>query len=135
MPCRLSKSQTLAFLILSRSVSWMEDSEQSDLSRETLKQQYRGVKERTSVNRTYTLGSHVMQYGDRGIRRELAGDYLGMHNTGEPGCDSEIVLYSVWLSLGWVGVGGIEDVLLHVLQELQVTLIQQKIPIGNLNVS
>ncbi len=43
------------------SVAWMENSEQSDMTHETLEQQYQLLKERTSANFTYISGSHVMQ--------------------------------------------------------------------------
>uniref|UniRef100_A0A0A9B3K0 See2a n=1 Tax=Arundo donax TaxID=35708 RepID=A0A0A9B3K0_ARUDO len=46
------------------SVAWMEDSDAHNLRSESLKQQYEVVKERTSAHDTYSLGSHVMQYGD-----------------------------------------------------------------------
>lgn len=40
---------------------------------------------RTSQNFTYEQGSHVMQYGDLDIDKELAGDYEGMmHNGSTP---------------------------------------------------
>lgn len=67
------------------SVAWMEDAESSDLTNETLLQQYKNVKVRTSQNFTYEQGSHVMQYGDLDIDKELAGDYEGMmHNGSTP---------------------------------------------------
>jgi len=55
-------------------VSWMEDAELSDLTQETLLQQYKSIKRRTSVNFTYEQGSHVMQvrcpdHRQRGGRR------------------------------------------------------------------
>ncbi|EAY99261.1 hypothetical protein OsI_21225 [Oryza sativa Indica Group] len=51
------------------SVAWMEDAEAHQEGRlaETLRQQYRTVKNRTSDEGTYTLGSHVMQYGDMAL--------------------------------------------------------------------
>lgn len=64
------------------SVAWMEDSETSDLTVETLEQQYGLVRIRTSANFTYSQGSHVMQYGAMEIDTEPAGDYLGMYNNG-----------------------------------------------------
>ncbi|WIA36624.1 hypothetical protein OEZ86_007912 [Tetradesmus obliquus] len=45
------------------SVAWMEDAEASDLTHETLLQQYKSIKRRTSQNFTYEQGSHVMQEG------------------------------------------------------------------------
>jgi hypothetical protein len=64
------------------SVAWMEDAEVSDLTRETLLQQYKSIKRRTSQNFTYEQGSHVMQYGALDIDKELAGDYQGMMHNG-----------------------------------------------------
>uniref|UniRef100_UPI00174F7D81 Asparaginyl endopeptidase n=1 Tax=Clitoria ternatea TaxID=43366 RepID=UPI00174F7D81 len=52
------------------SVAWMEDSESHNLRRETVNQQYRSVKERTSNFKDYAMGSHVMQYGDTNITAE-----------------------------------------------------------------
>ncbi|KAF0927892.1 hypothetical protein E2562_036809 [Oryza meyeriana var. granulata] len=48
------------------SVAWMEDADAHHDGRrgETLQQQYKAVKNRTSDEGTYMLGSHVMQYGD-----------------------------------------------------------------------
>ncbi|KAI3823743.1 hypothetical protein L1987_05184 [Smallanthus sonchifolius] len=45
------------------SVAWMEDCDAHNLQTETIKQQYKLVKERTSSDNSY-YGSHVMQYGD-----------------------------------------------------------------------
>jgi hypothetical protein len=64
------------------SVAWMEDAEVSDLTQETLLQQYKSIKRRTSQNFTYEQGSHVMQYGALDIDKELAGDYQGMMHNG-----------------------------------------------------
>jgi hypothetical protein len=64
------------------SVAWMEDAEVSDLTQETLLQQYKSIKRRTSQNFTYDQGSHVMQYGALDIDKELAGDYQGMMHNG-----------------------------------------------------
>lgn len=64
------------------SVAWMEDAEASDLTHETLLQQYKSIKRRTSQNFTYEQGSHVMQYGALDIDKELAGDYQGMMHNG-----------------------------------------------------
>lgn len=64
------------------SVAWMENSESTDLTSETLEQQFELVKSRTSNNFTYMQGSHVMQYGALDIDTEVAGDYIGMYNNG-----------------------------------------------------
>ncbi|KAF4392718.1 hypothetical protein G4B88_029457 [Cannabis sativa] len=53
------------------SVAWMEDSQGHNLKRETIKQQYEMVKERTAnANDFVNGGSHVMEYGSRSIRAE-----------------------------------------------------------------
>ncbi len=44
--------------------------------------QYQIVRLRTSNNFTYSMGSHVMQYGSLDMTREVAGDYQGMRNRG-----------------------------------------------------
>ncbi|XP_044484468.1 legumain [Mangifera indica] len=59
------------------SVAWMEDSETHNLKRETIKQQYDTVKERTSNFNTYSIGSHVMQYGNTSIKTEKLYLYQG----------------------------------------------------------
>ncbi|KDP25622.1 hypothetical protein JCGZ_20778 [Jatropha curcas] len=59
------------------SVAWMEDSETHNLKRETIKQQYRTVKERTSNYNTYTAGSHVMEYGNSSLKTEKLYLYQG----------------------------------------------------------
>ncbi|KAG2452806.1 hypothetical protein HYH02_003035 [Chlamydomonas schloesseri] len=64
------------------SVAWMENADVCDLTQETLMAQYSIVRNRTSNNYTYSMGSHVMQYGSLAISREVAGDYQGMRNRG-----------------------------------------------------
>ncbi|ONK61017.1 uncharacterized protein A4U43_C08F25230 [Asparagus officinalis] len=59
------------------SVSWMEDSENHNLKKETVKMQYEKVKERTSNFNTYNAGSHVMEYGSKGIKSEKLYLYQG----------------------------------------------------------
>ncbi|XVE57720.1 hypothetical protein DITRI_Ditri04bG0112000 [Diplodiscus trichospermus] len=60
------------------SVAWMEDSETHNLKRETVKQQYDTVKERTSNSNSYTFGgSHVMEYGNTSIKAEKLYLYQG----------------------------------------------------------
>ncbi|KAK6947617.1 Peptidase C13, legumain [Dillenia turbinata] len=59
------------------SVAWMEDSETHNLKKETIKQQYEAVKERTSNFNTYTAGSHVMEYGNKSIKSEKLYLYQG----------------------------------------------------------
>ncbi|XP_062180667.1 vacuolar-processing enzyme-like [Phragmites australis] len=58
------------------SVAWMEDSDVHNLRTESLKQQYEVVKDRTSAHNTYSLGSHVMQYGD--LKQNIQSLYLFM---------------------------------------------------------
>ena len=58
------------------SVAWMEDSDRHNLRTETLHQQYKLVKERTISGDSY-YGSHVMQYGDVGLSRDVLFHYLG----------------------------------------------------------
>ncbi|KAG2427725.1 hypothetical protein HXX76_012050 [Chlamydomonas incerta] len=67
------------------SVAWMENADVCDLTQETLMAQYSIIRNRTSNNYTYAMGSHVMQYGSLAITREVAGDYQGMRNRGEEG--------------------------------------------------
>ncbi|CAN6327027.1 unnamed protein product [Urochloa humidicola] len=59
------------------SVAWMEDSDVHNLRTESLKQQYEVVKVRTSAHGTYSLGSHVMQYGDVGLREQSLDQFIG----------------------------------------------------------
>ncbi|KAL8196192.1 hypothetical protein R6Q57_025192 [Mikania cordata] len=58
------------------SVSWMENSDSEDLTRETLQQQYMKVKIRT-LNNNSIDGSHVMQYGTKNISKETVSVYQG----------------------------------------------------------
>ncbi|KAF9689474.1 hypothetical protein SADUNF_Sadunf01G0095900 [Salix dunnii] len=59
------------------SIAWMEDSETHNQKKETLKQQYHSVKERTSNYNTFTSGSHVMQYGNESLKGEKLYLYQG----------------------------------------------------------
>ncbi|CAI0413740.1 unnamed protein product [Linum tenue] len=59
------------------SVAWMEDSEAHNLKRETVNQQYKAVKSRTSNGNTFAAGSHVMEYGSHGIKPEKLYLYQG----------------------------------------------------------
>ncbi|KAJ4846549.1 hypothetical protein Tsubulata_013552 [Turnera subulata] len=59
------------------SVAWMEDSESHNLKKETVEQQYKAVKARTSNYALYTAGSHVMEYGTRNITAEKLFLYQG----------------------------------------------------------
>lgn len=64
------------------SIAFLEDSDVSDLTKETLHAQYLSVKNRTSQGGTYAQGSHVMQYGDKTIDSEVVATFLGEGNTG-----------------------------------------------------
>ena len=68
------------------SVAWMEDSEANDLTSESLKAQFKKVKQRTSRNETYVQGSHVMRYGELEIDNEPVSWYLG-HTDDHHGAD------------------------------------------------
>ncbi|RLM98836.1 vacuolar-processing enzyme-like [Panicum miliaceum] len=59
------------------SVAWMEDSDVHNLRTESLKQQYEVVKDRTSAHGTYSLGSHVMQYGDQRLGAQSLFQFIG----------------------------------------------------------
>ncbi|KAK4795826.1 hypothetical protein SAY86_028152 [Trapa natans] len=59
------------------SISWMEDSEGHNLKKETVKDQYKQVKLRTSNFNTYNVGSHVMQYGNKSMKQEKLYLYQG----------------------------------------------------------
>ncbi|GJT14889.1 vacuolar-processing enzyme [Tanacetum coccineum] len=59
------------------SVAWMEDSQTHNLKKETLDQQFKKVKERTSNYDTYNSGSHVMEYGTKNIKPEKVYLYQG----------------------------------------------------------
>lgn len=56
------------------SVSWLENSDENDLTTETLAQQFETV-----VTNTYL--SHPQQYGNISISKEVAGSFLGMGNS------------------------------------------------------
>ncbi|KAJ0940153.1 putative legumain protein [Helianthus annuus] len=58
------------------SVAWMEDCDVHNLRTETIKQQYKLVKERTSSG-NYYYGSHVMQYGDLPLSIDNLYVYMG----------------------------------------------------------
>ncbi|KAL8244748.1 hypothetical protein R6Q59_011006 [Mikania micrantha] len=64
------------------SVAWMEDCDVHNLKTETIKQQYKLVKERTSSDNSY-YGSHVMQYGDLPLSKENLHLYMGTNPANE----------------------------------------------------
>ncbi|XP_057437409.1 vacuolar-processing enzyme-like [Lotus japonicus] len=57
------------------SVSWMEDSDKHDSTKETLEKQYEHVRKRTI--KPPKMHSHVMQYGDMRMRSDYLATYLG----------------------------------------------------------
>ncbi|XP_062202096.1 vacuolar-processing enzyme-like [Phragmites australis] len=59
------------------SVSWMEDSDVHNLRTESLKQQYKLVKDRTYPKDVYSYGSHVMQYGSLDLNVQHLFLYIG----------------------------------------------------------
>ncbi|TVU00269.1 hypothetical protein EJB05_54311 [Eragrostis curvula] len=56
---------------------WFGCSDGHNLRTESLKQQYEVVKERTSAQDTYSLGSHVMQYGDMKQSAQSLYNFIG----------------------------------------------------------
>lgn len=81
------------------SVAWLEDSETHNLKEETIKQQYKTVKKRTSNFNSYNIGSHVMEYGNKSIKPERLYLYQGYDpasanfptNNGRPDIPMEVV--------------------------------------------
>ncbi|XP_045795739.1 vacuolar-processing enzyme-like [Trifolium pratense] len=63
------------------SISWMEDSDKNDMTKETLKQQYENVRRRTLISRKRGERSHVMQYGDLKMSNDFLLTYIGAHPT------------------------------------------------------
>lgn len=61
------------------SVSWMEDSDNHDLTKETLKEQISTVT--TEVWNCPFCASTVSQYGDKSISSEVVGTYIGLNKT------------------------------------------------------
>ncbi|CAI8612579.1 unnamed protein product [Vicia faba] len=60
------------------SISWMEDSETNDMTKETLKQQYKIVRKKTIGQ---PEGSHVIQYGDLKMNNNFLSTYIGANLT------------------------------------------------------
>ncbi|KAH0452050.1 hypothetical protein IEQ34_019349 [Dendrobium chrysotoxum] len=82
LPEDISIYTTMTFNAVERNLGtyYLGDSPSSDihnLRTETLKQQYKLVKIRTSVYNTYNQGSHVIQYGELGINEENIFLYIG----------------------------------------------------------
>ncbi|GAU29002.1 hypothetical protein TSUD_165200 [Trifolium subterraneum] len=61
------------------SISWMEDCDKNDMTKETLKQQYKTVRKRVLSPRNPDERSHVMQYGDLKISHDSLATYIGAH--------------------------------------------------------
>ncbi|TMW65096.1 hypothetical protein Poli38472_009263 [Pythium oligandrum] len=56
------------------SVNWMEDSDRTDLSAETLRQQFNIIKKKTSA-------SHVEAFGSTRMRKEIVGNFQSNYDT------------------------------------------------------
>ena len=60
------------------SIAWMENADDNDLSKETLEEQFKEVRDRTSQNGTYVQGSHVQQFGTvTWEKTEPCADFMG----------------------------------------------------------
>ncbi|KAM7254155.1 hypothetical protein ACFE04_031837 [Oxalis oulophora] len=67
------------------SVSWLEDSEAHDLTKETLDDQYQWVKWRTLFGKGKgRSSSHVMQYGNVSMTRQYVATFIGSNNVTNP---------------------------------------------------
>ncbi|KAK9699779.1 hypothetical protein RND81_08G195800 [Saponaria officinalis] len=64
------------------SVAWMEDSERHNLQTETLRHQYELVRSRASSGDSY-YGSHVMQFGDLKLSKDMLYLYMGSNPANE----------------------------------------------------
>ncbi|RDX76791.1 hypothetical protein CR513_43174, partial [Mucuna pruriens] len=62
------------------SISWLEDSDRNDMTKETLQQQYEIVRQRTLTGNIDTA-SHVMQYGDRKFNNDFLATFIGAKPT------------------------------------------------------
>ncbi|KAK7395751.1 hypothetical protein VNO78_16318 [Psophocarpus tetragonolobus] len=58
------------------SISWLEDSDKNDMTKETLQQQYQIVRRRTLIGYK-DFHSHVMKYGDDKLKNDLLANYIG----------------------------------------------------------
>ncbi|KAG2306345.1 hypothetical protein Bca52824_026093 [Brassica carinata] len=65
------------------SVSWLEDSELHDMSKETLKQQYQVVKRRTGSDAEPGMSSHVSCFGSEEILKDYLVSYIGTNPENE----------------------------------------------------
>ncbi|XP_061341865.1 vacuolar-processing enzyme-like [Gastrolobium bilobum] len=59
------------------SISWLEDSDKNDMTKETLQQQYETVRRRTLTGGGESDSSHVMQYGDTKFKNDFLVTYIG----------------------------------------------------------
>ncbi len=63
---------------LSQALSeFLTNSDYNDMTKETLLEQFFRVRDRTSNNGSFSLGSHVMQFGQLSIDLEPVSDYIG----------------------------------------------------------
>ncbi|XP_013637860.1 PREDICTED: vacuolar-processing enzyme delta-isozyme isoform X2 [Brassica oleracea var. oleracea] len=65
------------------SVSWLEDSELHDMSKETLKQQYQAVKRRTGPDAEPGTSSHVSRFGSKALLKDYLVSYIGTNPQNE----------------------------------------------------
>lgn len=65
------------------SVSWLEDSELHDMSKETLKQQYQAVKRRTGPDAEPGTSSHVSRFGSKALLKDYLVSYIGTNPENE----------------------------------------------------
>ncbi|ESQ47863.1 hypothetical protein EUTSA_v10020662mg [Eutrema salsugineum] len=59
------------------SISWLEDSELHDMSKETLEQQYKAVKRRTGSDPEPGMTSHVCHFGTEELLKDYLVSYIG----------------------------------------------------------
>nr|KYP50231.1 Vacuolar-processing enzyme [Cajanus cajan] len=58
--------------------AWLEDSDDNDMTKETLQQQYETVRRRTLVG-NINASSHVTQYGDTKFSNDFLATFIGAH--------------------------------------------------------
>ncbi|CAM0903617.1 unnamed protein product [Alopecurus aequalis] len=118
------------------SVSWMEDSETHNLKKETLKDQYE-VKQRTSNSNEFTLGSHVMEYGDKTFTAEKLFLYQGFDPANAnitkrlplPSLEGAVNQRDADILFMWKRyeqLNGLSEEKLRVLRELKETVVHRK---------
>lgn len=64
------------------SVSWLEDAEAASADTETLKSQYKSVRDRTSNDGTFEMGSHVLRFNNGTIDKDVLDDFEGADDNG-----------------------------------------------------